>query len=307
MRTVDRLRQTAVDRAKAVVPLSMRRRVVRGRLAVRIWTAPLRATPDFLVIGAQRSGTSSLYKWLSRHPEVAASLRKEIEYFTVDYGRGPGWYKAHFPLRARRTVARLRGRRLLTFEATPDYIFDPRAPERAHHLLPEARLVLVLRDPAKRAVSHYHHMRRLGLEPLGIDEAIQGEEGRLAPEWERIVADPYHRATGLRRFSYAARGLYAEQIERWLEYFPRDRLLVLRFEDLVADPAPAFDSILDFLGLRRWHPPEFRNYSYVGEADAGYLPPSQATADFLAARFEKPNRHLAELLGEEMRWDSPAG
>jgi hypothetical protein len=303
-RIADRWRQEAADRAKAMAPDEMRRALVTARLRSRRKTARWRELPDVLIIGGQRCGTSSLYKWLGRHPNVAPSLRKEIEYFSIDHARGGDWYRAHFPTTLRRRAAAAMGRPLVTFEATPDYLFDPRAPGRAQALVPDAKLIALLRDPADRAVSHYHLNVRLGDEPLDLEGALRSEEDRLTDEWERVAEDPNYRAIPLRRFSYVARGRYAEQLERWLELYPRRQLLVLRSEDLYARPAEVFRRVLGFLDLPAWEPPEFRNYSFIGPFGGTYPDPPDTVRRFLADRYAEPNRRLVYLLGEEFQWGS---
>ncbi|MDJ0953309.1 MAG: sulfotransferase domain-containing protein, partial [Acidimicrobiia bacterium] len=203
------LRQKGIDALKRIAPVRMRRRLVRLRLRLRRVTARFRILPTFVILGGQRCGTSSLYKYLGQHPEIAPSLRKEIEYFTIDYGNGELWYRAHFPLALRRLISRLFGRSLVTFEATPDYLFDPRAPERLQRLLPEARLIVLLREPVSRAFSHYHHMARLGLDDLSFPDAIAAEESRLSGQLEEMKEDPLARVLPFRRYSYRTRGLYA--------------------------------------------------------------------------------------------------
>ena len=302
-RAIDKLRQDGADRLKTIVPLSVRTRVVRMRLRFRIATARFRTQPDFLIIGAQRSGTSSLYKWLSRHPNVVGSLRKEVEYFSVDYTKGESWYRAHFPLTLRRRLAQTMGRPWQTFEATPDYLFDPRAPQRVAAMLPNVKLVVLLREPASRAVSHYHHSVRHHLEELDLETALQAEHDRLAPEWGLIDADPAYQALPFRRFSYVARSRYGEQLERWFARFPSERMLVMRSEDLFADPAASFRTIQTFLELPEWEPPEFRNYSYTNPLVGSYDPPEESVTDFLAGELEEPNQKLVEMLGTSFSWD----
>lgn len=279
-----------------------RRRVAMARIALRRPTQHLRLLPDFLILGAQRSGTSSLFKYLCRHSQIGRPLRKETEYFTVRHGRGLGWYRAHFPLAARRTLRRLLGSDLQTFEATPDYLFFPGAAERAAALLPEARLVVLLRDPVERAWSHYRHVVRLGREPLGFAEALAAEPERLAADRERLRADPGYRAASLRLHSYVDRGRYAEHLEPWLARYPRERLLVVRTEDLFADPPQTYAEILRFLGLRLEMPRVFRNYSYRGGTAVSRRPVPDAIAERLRAGFAPHNRRLAELLDREMDW-----
>lgn len=305
-RLIDRIRQDGADRLKALTPLSLRVKLVRGRLRVRIWTGPLRTTPDLLIVGGQRCGTSSLYKWLGRHPNVAPSLRKEIEYFSIDYARGERWYRAHFPLTIRRAVAGWLKRPFVTFEATPDYLFDPRAPQRAHDLVPGARIIILLREPGDRAISHYHHNERLGHEPLDLETALRSEKERVAGEMERTLAEPGYRAIGLRRFSYVGRGRYAEQIERWTQLYPSEQVLILKSEDLFGDTAATFARILEFLDLPGWQPPEFRNYSYINSLAGSYKAPEPAIAGFLAGELGPANTALVEMLGEEFSWPTPA-
>ncbi len=296
-----KVRQKAVDALKAVTPLGARRRLVRIRLGLRRLTAPARALPDSVILGGQRCGTSSLYKYLGRHPEIAPSLRKEIEYFTIDYGRGEGWYRAHFPLRLRQLLARRRGKKLVTFEATPDYLFDPRAPERLAKMLPDARLIVLLREPVARAFSHYHHMARLGHEDLPFPEAVDAEATRLSGQIEAMERDPLDRVLPFRRYSYVSRGLYAEQLERWFAHFPRDQFLILTSDELFARTAETLHRIADFVGVARWAPAEFRNYSYTTKQATNPNIP-QPTGDELAEYFAAPNQRLEELLGTDLDW-----
>ncbi len=305
-RATDRVRHGVADQLKAVAPIELRRKLVRSRLRGRQRTADHRTLPDLLILGGQRCGTSSLYKYLGRHPNVVPSLRKEVDYFTFEYWRGESWYRAHFPLNARRSLAARRGRPFVTFEATPDYLFDPRAPERVHALVPEAKLVALLRDPAERAVSQYHHNRRLEHEPLELLEALRAEGERLDGELDRLAADERYRALPLRRFSYAARGMYAEQLRRWLEVYPRTQLLVVKFNDLIRQPVATLARIQAFAGLPRWEPPEFRNHSYTASGGSAYPAPTTEVRAFLQARFAGPNAELVELLGEDYRWEVSA-
>ncbi len=305
VRVADKWRQNLADRAKAITPLPVRRTAVKVRLGARNRTASWRTVPDLLIVGGQRCGTSSLYKWLGRHPNVAPSLRKEIEYFSIDYAKGEAWYRAHFPLEVRRRLAGATGRPFLTFEATPDYLFDPRVPERVASLLPDVKLIAMLREPADRAVSHYHHNVRLGHEPLDLEAALLAEEQRLADGWSRVTEDPYDRAVEFRRFAYVARGRYADQIERWRRHLPAEQMLVVRSEELFSDPAETFARITRFLGLPDWQPAEFRNYSYLNALDGDYPPPSAAARRYLEEQFAEPNARLVELLGDDFRWTRP--
>lgn len=298
----------ARDRLKPLVSAPTRRRVARTRLRSRVVTAAARSLPDFLVIGAMRGGTSSLYRYLAMHPDIVPSLRKEIQYFTRNHGSGEGWYRAHFPLSLRMARARTGG--LQTFEATPHYLFEPWSPVRAHELLGDVRLVVVVRDPVERAFSHYEHMRRHGLEDLSFADALAAEEERTAVDERRMLADPDYFGDSRHRFSYVARGRYAAQIERWLEVFPRHCLHVMESERLYTDPARSLEDLLEFLGLRSWRPNRFRNYSYVG-ATPVRSQMAAATREMLAGQFAPESRLIAPYLGRSPVWsetsEDPAG
>lgn len=298
----EKARHDVTDAIKAVTPLSIRRALVRARLAARRWTSSGRLLPDFVILGGMRCGTSSLYKYLSRHPEVAPSLRKEVEYFTINHHLGMEWYRAHFPLRIRRTIAARRGHQLQTFEATPDYLFDPRSPAWLTEALPEARLIVLLRDPALRAHSHYHHNVRHRVETESFARAIDLEPLRLQGDLEAIVVDPDDRALNLRRYSYVSRGLYGEQLARWFDYADPARFLVLESERFFADPGGGFAEILEFLGLSPWSPPEFRNYSYTIGMDAGYPPLDAGMRRRLDERFAADHERLRQILGRDLAW-----
>ena len=296
-------RQNTADALKAVTPLSARRRLVRGRLTARIKTAGLRELPDFVILGGQRCGTSSMYKYLGRHPQVAPSLRKETDYFTIDYDKGEAWYRAHFPLRARRRTAQLRGRRLVSFEATPDYLFDPRAPLRLADLLPDTKLVIMLRDPVERAFSHYHHNIRLGLEDLSFRDALAAEDERIAPDVAAMRENPLSRVVNYRRYSYVSRGHYGEQIARWLDLFDRGRILFIIAEDFFERPGEELHALEEFVGIEAWSPPDFVNYSYTGSAlaDNPELPPHLRRE--LEDRFASTHADIEELTGISVPWN----
>jgi hypothetical protein len=291
---------------KTVVPHPYRRKVTRARVAVRRRLDPKRPLPGLLVIGAQRAGTSSLYKYLEGHPLLLAALRKETRYFSGNYGRGEDWYRAHFASRARHALlSRRHGRPPVGFEATPAYLFHPLAPERAARLVPGAKLVVLLRDPVERAWSHYHHVARRRREELSFTDAVAAEPARLALEAERLAADPLAETRLLNRYGYIAKGRYAEQIERWLQHYPRTQLLVLRTEDLFARPRMVLGDLYRFLGLPEWYPAEFGNHSYVITTPSR-SPVPEDVRERLGAEYAPHNRRLYELVGRDFGWDEGA-
>jgi len=251
-------------------------------------TAFARRLPDFLVIGGARCGTTSLFMYLSEHPSFRSPEVKEIGFFDREWERGLGWYRSHFPLAA--------GPRGITGEATPEYLFHPRAAERAASVVPDARLIVLLRDPVDRAYSHYQLKVASGFETLSFEEALEAEEARIGAGLARMRAG--ERADDdCANFSYLARGRYAEQLSRWLEHFPRERLLVLSSEAFRRDRPGGFRRITEHLGLRPSTHEEFRSYHGVPRKELG-----RETRERLNAHFAEANDELYELLGEDFGW-----
>ena len=253
-------------------------------------TSPFRPLPDFLVLGAQKAGTTALYEYLRRHPQITGPSWKEVSFFDRHWARGERWYRGNFP-----NLARTREK--LVGEASPSYVFHPLAPQRAQEVVPEARLIVLVRNPIDRALSQYNHEVALGREPLSFEEALDAEEERLRGEDERMAADPRYFSREWWSHTYKARGRYAEQLERWLAVFPREQLLVLPSDDLGSNPARAHAQVLEFLGAS---PQRLDSYPRVYERE--YEPMRPETRERLAVEFEEPNRRLYELLGRDLGW-----
>ncbi|MEN9935002.1 MAG: hypothetical protein RLZZ387_1581 [Chloroflexota bacterium] len=247
--------------------------------------------PDFLIVGAQRSGTTSLYRYLTQHPDVLPALEKEVHFFDLQHHRGYEWYASRF------CPAPIRGRRYITGEASPYYLFHPRVPALVRAALPDVRLIVILRDPAERALSHYAHSVRQGFEALPLAEALAREPERLAGEAERMVADAGYNSFSHQHHSYLARGHYAEQLRCWQALFPAEQLRVLRFEDLRERPAALMAEVCGFLGLRE-HQFDLRvrhNEGTPAVVDAG-------VRHMLRERYCEPNRELERLVGCALGW-----
>lgn len=282
--------------AKARRPSERRLRSFALRLALypRVATSFARPLPEFLIIGAQKAGTSSLYANLCKHPSVCPSIKKEVHYFDFESGRRLAWYRAHFPTSLTRRERG--GRRSISGEATPFLLFHPLAPERVAAALPDVKLVALLRDPVDRAISHYHHEVRHGHETRPIDLALAADAAPPEPEDPASYDDP---GGALRHASYLARGRYAEQLERWYRHFDSNRLLVLPTEGIARSDA-GFAQVLEFLGLRAWQPDAFtdRNVQH-------YPPTDPELRARLADYFAPHNQLLWRLLGAEWDWTRP--
>ena len=272
------------------------------RFAARRATAWARLHPTFLVIGAQRSGTTSLNDYLAEHPAVLSAAVKEVQYFHRYYEKGDRWYRARFPLATRGAFVRRRAGAIPAVgETSPDYLFDPRVPARVHAFDPHMKLIVLLRDPVERAFSHWRMERRRGREPLSFEEALDREESELQSELKLLLETAGYR-DGPFRTSYVARGRYAEQLERWLQLFSHEQLLVLLTAELSARPDEAMTRVARFLDIPDWRPESHRLRGAQGEAAM-----APETRERLARTFVEPhNRHLEELLGRTLTWTSPA-
>jgi hypothetical protein len=259
--------------------LQARRRLGRVRadaiVDARLITRRIGPLPDFVIIGAPRSGTTTLWRFVVEHPGVRRAAKKEIHFFDDHYERGIGWYRAHFP----------RAREAITGEASPGYLAHPLAPTRMRAHIDETKLIAVLRNPADRAFSHYQHRRRLGRDPRTFEQAIADEEAG------RIV-------DGLRS-DILEFGRYAEQLAAWFEVYPRERFLVLGAEEFWSAPEDAYGRTLAFLGLDQDRRNDYPNVNPAPPHDAM----DRETRARLVEIFRGPNQRLRELIGADFGWD----
>ncbi len=262
---------------------------------IRKATSSHRHYPDFIIIGAQKSGTGSLYSYLRQHPQLVPSSKKEIHFFDggllpgVDnYLKGVKWYKAHFPIKIRKTG-------LFAFEASPLYIFSPLAPKRIYSFSSEIKLIILLRNPTERAISHYFHEKRKGRESLPILEAFEMEEERL----KEAIAKNEYKSEPFIRHSYKRRGLYLDQIKRYLEYFAREQILVLNSEEFFSNPGNVLQKVFEFVGVGTdFNVPDLKSRN-VAKNKIDVAP---EVYDYLDSYFESHNEALFSFLDERFSW-----
>jgi hypothetical protein len=287
----------AATRVRAAGPEPLTRLGRRAYARVSEATAGLRMEPSFILIGAQRSGTTSLFRALTAHPQLAPpTFRKGVNYFDLNYYRGAQWYRAHFPVAE---IARRRAGRQgppVAFEASGYYLYHPQAMERLGHDMPAVKLVVMLRDPVERAFSAHKHELARGYEREGFERALELEDERLAGEVGRIRADPRYESHAHRHHSYRHRGQYAEQLDRVYEFFPRAQVHVIDSAEYFSQPAVEYRRLLEFLHLRPFEPA-------FAPANARPGPPMPAGCrQMLAEHFLPHDERLAKLLGRQPSW-----
>jgi hypothetical protein len=254
------------------------------KLAWRRASADSRFLPHFVIVGAQRAGTSSLYSWLCEQPSVMPALRKEIHYFDVNYHKGERWYRSHYFLQRDGVI---------TGEASPYMLFHPLAPARAAVDLPvTTKFVVLLREPVSRVVSQYWHERNTGFETETFERAISLEAERLRGAEELVAAGG--RSFAHQHFSYVARGEYAAQLRRWFDAVSAERLLVVESEKLFTDESVT-SGVLDWLGL----PPCGKPFPIKNSAARASKPDNEIMSG-LRRRFQPHNQELFEFLGREL-------
>lgn len=293
---------TIRDRVKAAVPQSLQERVRDSLVHYGERTSDKRPLPDFLIIGTKRGGTTSLWRYLLEHPHVhrlfPAWNTKTSHYFEENWGRGEAWYRSHFPTeRQRATLAKKVGGPTKVGEAAPLYMFHPLAPERVAKVVPDAKLIVLLRDPVERAYSHWKERRTEGKEPLDFAEALAREGERTAGERERLIADPTYFSEAYDWHTYRARGRYLEHLEPWLDRFGPDQMLIMASETLYRDPADSYAKVLEFVGLP---PHQLAKYEVFNDRKSSPIDP--ALREELSAYFAPHNAALEERLGMKFNW-----
>ena len=231
------------------------------------------------------------------HPDVVAPLEKEVHFFSGEvFDRGVAWYRSHFPTRrARDAIERHTNRTTLTGEASTSYLPSRLAPRRVAATLPDAKLIALLRDPVDRAISGYHMNVRRGHERRPMLRAFEEARALAAAD-----LGPNDGESDLRWSAYLERGHYAEQLDRWLECFERDRILVVGTATLSRGGADGYTRVLRFLGLPHVVPDLFEEHRRRSDPDA---PPEVRV--WLAEYYAPHNERLWTLLGERWNWTSP--
>jgi hypothetical protein len=245
--------------------------------------------PDFVIVGTQRGGTTSLYAYLNAHPQVAPAAVKETHYLTDRFARGLDWYLGLFPATLPSGI--------VTGEATPYALFHPLAAQRLRTVAPNAKVIALLRNPIERAYSQYAMERARGDETLDFAAALDAEPVRLTGEEDRLIAIPTYVSRAHKHYSYVARGEYLRQLQRWSEAFPPDQLLVLRSEDLYADSVETFARVTSFLGIDAQVEVPFTVHN---RSDAP--PIDSALRRRLAEHFAPHNVQLASQVDWDLDW-----
>lgn len=272
------------------LPFDARKVIYKSRMIMRRKTARFRLLPNFIIIGAMKAGTTSLFEYLSQHPHVLRSRLKEVFFFNKHYPKGVRWYQEHFPLRMKKWIYP----NLITGEATPTYLFDPMAPKRIHELVPAVKLIVLLRNPTERCISEYFHHVRKGRETRSIMSALNAEhENDLQTLQQNTDSHPNHI-----NFDYLGKSRYKEQLERYFQVFPREQNLVINSESFFNAPKETLKKVFQFLGIEQYDIPDL-SPKHVATNRTKVEP---EIYDYLDNYFASHNRELYQLLGINFDW-----
>lgn len=252
-------------------------------------THNLHTLPDFLIIGAAKCGTSSLYEYLIQHPCVGRSLTKQIHFFDRYYDRGISWYKVCFPLKWKKRISG---------EATAHYMTHPLAAERAFKLVPKAKIIVMLRNPVDRAYSHYKMEYRNKNEDLSFEDAIKQEENRIRGEFEKMLNNENNSGINYPHRAYVKCGEYLDQIKQWMKFYPREQILIIKSEDFFDNPEKITNQVFEFLGIL---PLKLHEYQVIRKGNYDKMNPE--TRKKLLGHFKPHNDRLCQFLGINFHWE----
>lgn len=265
----------------------------------RMVTSHFRMLPDFIIIGAAKCGTTSLYDYLIQHPNIGTASKKEVIFFDLNYEKGILWYRSHFPTVFTKYLYRLKNKGFITGEASPGYIFHPYAPQRIFKLIPKVKLIILLRNPIDRAYSHYNQQVKNGRQTLSFEDALNVEQHLVETgEFKNILNKGNYDIYNFISLSHLVSGIYVEQIKSWMNIFPREQFLIIHTKDLEDDPDKILSQIFKFLNLS-----EYKIKNLERKNVGKYHVMNIKTRNSLIEYFKPYNERLYEFLGKNFDWD----
>ena len=260
-------------------------------------TGFIRVIPDFLVIGAKRCGTTSLYQHLSEHPCISRSPHDNIGFFNENYHLGINWYKSLFPTVFYKKKMESKNKQCLFFDVTSTYMEEELTAKNVYEVNPNQKIIVILRNPVDRAYSHYHVNVKEKSEKRSFEDAVFEEMNRIKSE--RIIQN---KNKNLRVFTpnnihYLKKGFYALQLKSWFKIFPREQILVLSTEEFQEDQNLIYKKIFDFLNI-----PNMKIKSTEKMEKGNYIPMKDETRKLLLDYFRQYNYELFELINNEFDW-----
>lgn len=271
--------------------------LVKPLSSQNLLTASLRILPSFLIVGLQKSGSTSLVQYLNQHQQIVPALRKDIYFFNnpTRFNKGEKFYRAFFPLRSKQKLIEFKRRKkTFTFDGTPNYFDVPGAATHIKKMLPNAKIIIMFRDPVARAYSNYTMAVKFGFETLPFYDALQLEDERIA--W--FEKSKFYKGHNIvyQRLAYKKRGEYSNFLPEWRQTFGNN-LHIDFTENLNKNPSDTYAKILRFLHL------EEQKVDFVQYNKGAYREKiDDKTKEFLQNHYKNYNLELAKQLNCSLPW-----
>jgi hypothetical protein len=262
---------------------------------------PFHTLPNFLIVGFPKCGTTSLYEYLIQHPSIHSASGKEIDYFDRLYERGLSWYRMSFPT----NFTKINNETFLkktfqTGEATPRYMVHPHSLDRIKTDLPNAKFIVLLRNPIERAYSHFNMNFKNDYEYRTFEDALNHEKKRVEGRYEKMKKNENYYSWDYDLYAYLEHGKYVDKLKRWMNVFPKDQFLIIQSEEFSKDPSKIYNETLEFLGLPKYNLKHYKRYKQREYKDKNIDPKLR---EKLSEYFKPYNDELYEFLGKKFDWD----
>ena len=258
-------------------------------------TSPFRVLPNFFVIGAGRTGTTSLFHYLFQHPSITKSAYDELGFFDVNYHLGLNWYRSLFPSVVTKIFVKLKTKAFLTYDVTPSYVRRPWVAKRIHDMFPSTKLIVVLRNPVDKSYSQYYNSAKRG-ENRTFEQVVKEDMDNIL-KWKTKLKDDNYFATAVEN-SILARGFYAEQLPVWFDLFSKNQIMIIQSEKLSSDTKNVMNDVFQFLGLPIFDIPNTKKVNV-----SQYSKMNPETRELLINFFKPYNEKLFGLLGKKFNWN----
>lgn len=255
------------------------------------WSSPFRVLPNLVVIGVVRSGTTSLYHYLGQHPCIIKSAYDELGYFDSNYELGLNWYRSLFPSKFQKRKIEKANGVFWSYDVTPFYIYNEKVPKRIHEILPNIKLIVILRNPVDRAYSNYF----LGNQEKKFEDVIIDEK-KIIEGIDLTNEEEYYKFV---HTSMLARGFYAEQLERWYKVFSKEQILIIKSEEFATETNKIMNEVFQFLELEKCNIQDVSKKNKIH-----YQPMKKETKKDLIEYFRPYNKKLYSLVGRDFDWEN---
>lgn len=272
----------------------------KGILKLRLLTSNLRILPSFIIAGFPRCGTTSLYNYLVSHPSIVPALKKEIRFFNQYYSYGLNWYKLFFPtFFSKYKIGSNYRDDFITGDGSSTYVHHPLSSVRIKKVIPNVKIIILLRNPVERAFSQYYHVLKQNIESITFEKAIEIELERIKGEWDKMSKDSIYYSKNYHYFSYLSAGIYIDKLKSWYEVFPKDQILILSSEEMYKNTQKIFDKTIQFLNLKKWNLPKYERFNFYDDKPLI----NQQIRKKLYAFFKPHNESLYKFLGKNFKWE----